>query len=518
MHLKAGKTGFGVLVAIVLALGIYFRFVNLDLKVYWVDETFTSLRISGYTMADFARETLNGRILTQEDLYRFQHLSPEKTVVDTVKALATEAPEHPPFYYVLVRYWVKFWGDSVAVTRSFSAVVSLLSFPAIYGLCWELFESRGDGDRSRFENPVGWMAIALIAVSPLHILYAQEAREYTLWIVMVLLSNAAFLRAIRLNTALSWILYAIALTAGFYTYPFTAFVAFGHGIYLAILERLRFNKTSISYLLASGAVILAFAPWLWVLTQNFNQASWRTESVSFLSLISGWMVNLSRVFIDISANVENPLLGLPIVALVTYSIYCLYRHTPQRVWLFILILIGVTPLALVVPDVLNGGIRSLTPRYLILSYLGIQIVVAFCFCFQCKNGLPPQRSNRIWRSIVAILIVVGILSGILSSQSKNWWNKDYYTSLYNLRAATSIEATSTPLVISDNYTIVSLNYLLPERTAFQLIPVLPSISLPTQFSDIFLYGVSPQLQSMLENDRNYRVEEIDNPLLSKIVK
>ena len=35
---------------IFLVVGVFFRFANLDAKVYWHDETYTSLRISGYTV------------------------------------------------------------------------------------------------------------------------------------------------------------------------------------------------------------------------------------------------------------------------------------------------------------------------------------------------------------------------------------------------------------------------------------------------------------------------------------
>lgn len=515
MRLNAGNTGFTLLVAIILSLGIYFRFVNLDLKVYWVDETFTSLRISGYTMVKFAQNTLNGPILTQEDLYRFQRLSPEKTVVDTIQALAIEAPEHPPLYYILVRYWVKFWGDSVAVTRSFSAVVSLLSFPAIYWLCWELFEDKYNGDQSRFQNPVGWMAIAIVAVSPLHILYAQEAREYTLWIVTILLSSAAFLRAIRLNTALNWGLYAIALIAGFYTYPFTGLVALGHGVYLAIIEKLRFNKTSIFYLIASVATLLAFSPWLLVLRQNFNQASWQTENVSLVSLISGWMVNLGRVFIDLSANVENPGLGLPILALGAYSMYCLYQKTPQRVWLFLFLLIGITSLALILPDLLSGGVRSLTLRYLIPSYLGVQLAVASGLTIWCYDIGQNDRSNRMGRAIVIILISVGILSGILSSQARVWWNKDYYTSSLNLKIADLLNQDRDPLVISDNYMIVTLIYLVNQNVNFQILSHPKIQKIDPRFENIFLYGTSDELKAEFENN-NFKLQSSVDPILFKL--
>jgi uncharacterized membrane protein len=131
-------------------------------------------------------------------LQKYQRINPEKDLTDTLKALVIDQPEHPPLYYVIVRFWVQWFGNSVAVTRSLSALISLLTFPCVYWLCLELFGS----------PMTGWMAIALMAVSPFHVVYAQEAREYSLWIVMILLSSAAFLRAIRLQTRLSWGIYA----------------------------------------------------------------------------------------------------------------------------------------------------------------------------------------------------------------------------------------------------------------------------------------------------------------------
>lgn len=82
-------------------------------------------------------------------------------------------------YFVMVKQWVQWFGNSITITRSFSALVSLLAFPLIYLLCQELFNS----------SVIGWIAVSLLAVSPLHILYAQEARSYSLWTVTILLSS-----------------------------------------------------------------------------------------------------------------------------------------------------------------------------------------------------------------------------------------------------------------------------------------------------------------------------------------
>jgi len=107
----------------------------------------------------------------------------------------------------------------VAVLRSLSAWISLLVFPRVYWLCWELFRSAS----------VGWMAVTIVAVGPFHVLYGQEARPYMMFAVLVLLSNAILLRAIALQKSPArfkstfklskavWSIYAIALSLGLYS-------------------------------------------------------------------------------------------------------------------------------------------------------------------------------------------------------------------------------------------------------------------------------------------------------------
>jgi uncharacterized membrane protein len=43
-------------------MGIFFRFANLEKKVYWIDEGYTSGRISGYRESEFLQELGDGKI------------------------------------------------------------------------------------------------------------------------------------------------------------------------------------------------------------------------------------------------------------------------------------------------------------------------------------------------------------------------------------------------------------------------------------------------------------------------
>jgi uncharacterized membrane protein len=170
-----------MLIVTILLLGVLFRFTNLDQKPYWHDETSTSLRISGHTAAEAVQKLYTGQPISSSDLLKYQRISPEKGVLDTIKGLAKEEPQHPPLYYAIARLWAQHFGSTPVAIRSLSALVSLAALPLIYWLCWELFGSPA----------VGWMAVVLFAVSPLFIRFAQEARQYGVWLVLIMLGVVA---------------------------------------------------------------------------------------------------------------------------------------------------------------------------------------------------------------------------------------------------------------------------------------------------------------------------------------
>jgi uncharacterized membrane protein len=189
LHWNILPKGWRFFIVTVLIIGIFFRFFNLEKKLFWVDETDSLLRISGHTRSEVLQQVYDGQIINVEELQKnYQQISSEKNFISTFKSLTKDV--HPPLYFMMGRFWMLLLGDSVtSVTaiRSFSAFLSILVFPCLYWLCTELFGSQ----------VIGWTAVIVVAVSPFHVLYAQEARMYSLWTVLILLSSAALLRAIR---------------------------------------------------------------------------------------------------------------------------------------------------------------------------------------------------------------------------------------------------------------------------------------------------------------------------------
>ncbi|MEH2238581.1 glycosyltransferase family 39 protein [Nostoc sp.] len=526
-HLKLAQNRLRFFIVLLLMVGIFFRFFNLDGKVYWHDETFTSLRISGYTANEVRQQIFNGRIITKESFAKFQSPNMEKGLIDTVNSLETEDPQHPPLYYVIARFWVKIFGNSVTTIRSLSAFISLLIFPSIYWLCRELFKA---------SVWVSEVAIALMAISPIHLVYAQEAREYILWIVIILLSSASLLRALRLESKdkapriLTWGIYTVTLTLSLYTFLLSGFVAVAHGIYVIATARFRLTRTVKAYLLASLAGFLAFTHWMLVLIDNSLQfdtsTAWTKMQFPLEILLKSWLLQLSRIFFDLNFGFENPFSYVitPIfLTLIGYSIYFICRTTNYKIWLFIVVLIVIPALPLVLPDLIVGGIRSLSERYLLPSYLGIQLAVTYLLATQLHNESLIRR--RIWQTIMGLIIIGGLVSYGVNSQAETWWSK--VISYGNPQVAKIINQAAHPLLISDdsgiNYgNVFSLSYLLQPKVKFQLIKDQTIPNIPDEFTDIFLLNPPDPWRKQIETnykyktfvvygDKNYLLWKVENP-------
>lgn len=495
-----------------LLVGILFRFVSLDRKVYWHDEAYTSMEITGHSRSEVVSELFTNQQATPPDLLNYQQLNPDRTMGDTIMALAREDVQHPPLYYILSRGWAQLWNSSSPlVTRSLSAILSLLMFPLMYWLCIELFDS----------PLTGWIAIALLAISPFHVLYAQEAREYSLWGATILLSCVALLRAMRSSNPGNWAFYAVSLCTAFYTFMFSGFIAIGHGIYVLLSEKVdslsitgfRFSKQAIAYLISSIVAVLGFTPWLYFLVIHFDNlqatTGWATVSLPYLTLIKLWAINFSRIFIDFDFNpmLENDfwayMLMMPFLILEIYALYFVCRHTQKRIWLFILTLIGVTALGLLLPDLVLGGQRSATTRYLIPSYLGIQIAVAYLIA-RCLEAKTFSR-RQFWQGVAIALTAVGMVSCTLSAVSNTWWNK--VVSYHNAEIAQIINSSNSPVLITDAFgynpvNAIALSYLLEPETPLILLPevgrslTIPDISDST--TDIFLLNMPDFFRTPLE--------------------
>ncbi|BAT54502.1 unknown protein [Nostoc sp. NIES-3756] len=480
------------LTILLLVMCILFRFVYIDRKVYSADETYTSLRISGYTVAEAKQEIFNGRIISRENFLQFQSTNTNKGFSDTVMSLALESPEKSPLYFIIARFWVEIFGNSVVAIRYLSALISLLVFPCLYWFCQELFNVT-------LSLPI--LAIALMANSPMQLVYAQEGREYMLWLVTIILANTALLRALRLqstqrsDTFTGWGIYVFTLALSLYTCLWSIFVAIAHGIYVILIAKLRLTETVRSYLIATIFAFIVFLPWLLIVFARFFQFLLSSDGINnqdlnIIPLIPFFLIQVSRGFFDLYLSLDDQLnywISPIFIFLVVYAIYFLCRTTNSQVWLFLLILIVVPALPLIVQGLDSGSIRPGSEPYLLPSYLGMQTIVAYLLATQMYNGNVSHR--RIWQIIIGLLIVCSLISSRVYYQADTWWNKG--VSYGNPQIARFINQKSRPLLITNfsdtNYgNVFSLSYLAEPKVRFQLLPDQTVPNIPNDFTDIFL--------------------------------
>jgi mannosyltransferase len=181
----------------------------------------------------------------------------------------------PPLYYYLFWLWVRLAGTSEYALRFPSVFFGVLTLPLLWVTARRLFGMRA-----------AWLAALLLALSPLHVYYAQEARMYTLLTFLGLLSSYLLLRLLNsqstnLRSPHLWS-YVLTVVAALYTHYFAFFLLAAHILYVLYKggQQIRSSRplkphastsasasTSTSTLtltlaLALISILLLYLPWL----------------------------------------------------------------------------------------------------------------------------------------------------------------------------------------------------------------------------------------------------------------
>ena len=169
----------------------------------------------------------------------------------------------PPLYYCVAWVWARLWGDGEAGLRSLSAVFGVAAVPVAYAAARALWDERA-----------GLVAALLIAVNPYLVWYSQEARSYSL-LVLLCLTTVWLLATKRY----AW--WAVAAVAALCTHYFAIFVLLPEGLWLRRWKPI----------LPVGAAALALLP-----LALHQRASGSTAFIGDISLWSR-IVDLPKKFV-----------------------------------------------------------------------------------------------------------------------------------------------------------------------------------------------------------------------------
>ncbi len=123
-----------------------------------------------------------------------------------------------PFYWIFLHGWVKFFGFSEFVLRFPSLIFSLSSVVFLFFLGKELFNAR-----------VGFCAALFMGLSPFHLWYAQEARDYTMVLCLGVCASLLLAKALKQDRSIFWISFALVSMIGLYTNYFYAVLLMAQG-------------------------------------------------------------------------------------------------------------------------------------------------------------------------------------------------------------------------------------------------------------------------------------------------
>ncbi|MCB9525162.1 MAG: glycosyltransferase family 39 protein [Myxococcales bacterium] len=453
-----------------VAAGVALRVTGLGDAVWWHDEVFTRVFATGHAPRQWFSEVYGRGPVTAADLLRFQQLDPGLGPADTVLGLARDEPQNPPLFYLLAHLWMRLFGDGVAAVRSLAA---LFGVGTVAAGTWWAHEAFGDRRTTA-------LAAAGLSLSPALILFAQEARAYSLWTLLLAASSAALLRAWR-SGGWAWLAYGAATTLALYTSLSHAGVIAAQVLWVAWQARGRPTRRALTAAGTLAVCAVLYAPWGWMVADHWSavraSTAWTREIVvPRAELLGSFALNLSRAALDLGGE-PGGWAWLPVGLAATAALGAAWtlRRRP------LMLGIAAVPVALLlVPDLLFGGIRSVSTRYLLPTLL--VAVVALARATRARPALA-----------LAWLLPMG-LSAAHNAQDPTPWIKGLSRGLPAV--ARQIAAAERPLVVGDREhhnpgNLMALAQQVPPDTRFELLLVYEGYRLPADPGTVFLFSPVP---------------------------
>ncbi|MBK8903352.1 MAG: glycosyltransferase family 39 protein [Anaerolineaceae bacterium] len=386
-----GPYRWGLLLLILLAFGL--RLPNAELFSFWTDEGLTPLRAS-YSIT----EILSNHVTIQDGVTN-----------DT----------HPPFFFLIVHFTRQLWGETDFAYRYPALLAGVLLIPLLAAIA-----------RQMRDWQLGLVVAALTAVNPLQIWYANEARMYTLAVLLVTAASYVLWRAITEPAVHKLVqrlfLYMLLAGLAFYTHYTAALLIAGQAVFWVLVlwrrgyKRLLGGTAVLALLIAAPLIPFTVPRFFHGYEANFHYVSpgiMLQDVVRFFAL--GRSVNFEAIGITL-LNIGAFLLLL--VGL--WGAKGAWKRPFLLVWLLAIVL-GLMAGSLVKP--MYQGVRHImlgSPAFLLLLSYGIVTLV---------QGLraASSRARLAWGVGLALSIAVVTVGPVLALDNyfRGRFGKDDFRSL-----------------------------------------------------------------------------------------
>lgn len=170
---------------------------------------------------------------------------------------------NPPLHFLLLHYWIQFFGISEVSVRMPSLIFSAFTVLFIYRIGLRFFNLR-----------TAIIASLIFTFSTYQVLYAHEARAYALMGFLTAVSMFYYLEIIhsknKSTRKLFW--FFLANTLLIYTHFFGFFILFIQFFFILFQRKLvtEFYRFLILFV---GVMLIAYSPYLWLILSRFSSAA-----------------------------------------------------------------------------------------------------------------------------------------------------------------------------------------------------------------------------------------------------
>src|SRR3989304_2184138 len=169
--------------------------------------------------------------LWRDEAYSF--LMAERSIPFIIQKSSFE----PPFYYLLLHYWIKIFGSSEIAMRALSLLALTLATIVVIYWAEKLFK----------KHWLSWFLPVFFFLNPMLLYYGLEVRTYAWYTFFAVLSMFAY-------SEKKWRLWVLATTVGFYTHSYMIFVPIIQGVHWLLVNLKKRNFGSLQRL-AEGAFV-----------------------------------------------------------------------------------------------------------------------------------------------------------------------------------------------------------------------------------------------------------------------
>ncbi|WP_430404989.1 glycosyltransferase family 39 protein [Fluviicola sp.] len=295
---------------------------------------------------------------------------------------------NPPLHFILLHYWIKFFGISELSVRLPSLIFSALTAIFVYKIGLRFFNLR-----------VAIYASILFLFSNYQFTFAHEARAYALMGLLTAVSMYYYMEIIisknRSNWKLCWFL--LANTLLIYTHFFGFFVLFIQFFFI-LVQRDLLREYYKFLMLFVGVLLLTYSPYLWITLLRFTHS---TQGGTWLTPPSGIseFYEMLRVFSNAPVTAVFTIAAL-VIGLVLLIIK--HKQNPNRLATRLIICWFYIPFVFMF--VISFWIPMFLDRYLMFISIGFCIVVALSVDFIIQK----PKFQYIIPSFICLLFIASV--------------------------------------------------------------------------------------------------------------